>query len=111
VIVALLGLSVVIITGCRNWLEPCATGLEVQPALDSAAVDSSRPFQAVLVGGCGFAPFGPTSAVWRSSDTTIARLAGTDSNGRAVVTGIRRGRVHIFATADDRTGSASFVVK
>ena len=108
----LLASSIVVLTACKNWLEPCATELVVRPSRDSVPVGGSRTLQALVIGGCGLVPTGPAvRAVWHSENPAIAQVSVPTSDAQVTVTGLSRGGATIVASSADHTSRAYILVR
>jgi hypothetical protein len=110
---ALVGLAVVLLVGCRNLFQVCGPGLVITPTFDSTSVGGIVTFQAWAEGGgCGPAKSEtrPVLAVWRVKDTTIARFGAITSDDLVSVTGMRTGETPIVAFRHGLTAVAYFQV-
>ena len=108
----LLASAIIVLTACKNWLEPCATELVVRPSRDSVLLGRSRTLQALVIGGCGLVPTGPAvRAVWHSENPAIAQVSLPTPDAQVTVTGLSRGGATIVASSADLTGRAYILVR
>ena len=100
--VALVGLAVTALAGCRHLFQVCGPSLVITPTFDSTSVGGTRTFAAsVDAGGCGLAKSEttPARAVWRVQDPTVVRISAITADDVVTVTGLRRGESAIGASA------------